>query len=711
MRDKTLKNQIVETLGEHIETPPTASELAIRLKLEGKTRKHLQKTLHQLVRDGAIVVVRDKRYALGRPADLVSGNLRVLRSGKGFVTDPETGRSVFIAAEDMGTALPGDRVLVRLHRDAQHADARGESGQIIRILDRGRREIVGTLNTTGRFLVVAPIDASYTKDIYVPDAAGAREGDRVVVRFGQWDNKHVNPEGEIIEVLGPADRPDIDTLSVIRHHGLRDAFPASVVREAETVSARVGEPGAREDLRGLLILTIDPIRARDFDDALSLQVDARGQRVLGVHIADVSHYVTPGSALDAEARKRGNSVYLPDKVLPMLPEQLSNGACSLKPDEDRLTFSVFMTVDDDGQIVARRFCRSVIRSRLRLVYEEAMAVIEGRRLPELGRVNGRTGQPNVDAAAADLIRGLHALAQQFRSRRFERQHALDLDVPECEIVLDDEGRMVDVRASSSDPSHQLVEECMVAANEAVASELADRGLPQIARLHEAPDEEKIEELAAEMQSLGYAPGNLLIRRNLSAFLRSVRGDPMEYHVRLAVLRSMKRAVYSADATGHFGLAKTFYAHFTSPIRRYPDLVTHRELGAVLARERAPYRKSELDAMAASCTLTEQTAEQAERDAVEMKKYRFLVDQIAAQSPRTYDAVVVRVVNFGLFVDVPELQVSGLVHVSAISDRFVRFSADAKDLRVGQRRYKLGDRMKVFPVQADFASRRIDFGLA
>jgi ribonuclease R len=710
MSDKDLNTQIVEILGEHIDTPPTVPELADLLRLEGSARKHLERTLHQLVRDGVIVVVRAHRYALGRPADLVGGVLRVLRSGKGFVTEAATGRSVFVAAEDMSTALPGDRVLVRLHRDAEHADERGESGRIIRVLERGRLEIVGTLNTSGRFLVVVPIDSSYSKDLYVPDPAGAKEGDRVVVRFTQWDNKHVNPEGEIIEVLGPADRPDVDTLSVVRHHGLRDTFPAGVVREAETVSARVSKPGPREDLRGLYILTIDPIRARDFDDALSLQLDDQGRRVLGVHIADVSHYVTPDSALDIEARQRGNSVYLPDKVLPMLPEQLSNGACSLKPDEDRLTFSVFMTLDDDGDIVARRFCRSVIRSRLRLVYEEAMAVIEGRRLPDLGRVSGRLDPPDVTGEAGALIRDLHRLAQQLRQRRYAR-HALELDVPECEIVLDDEGRMIDVRANASDPSHQLVEECMVAANEAVATELANRGLPQIARLHEPPDEEKLEELSGEMQSLGYSPGNLLERRNLAAFLRSVKGDPMEYHVRVAVLRSMKRAVYSADATGHFGLAKKYYAHFTSPIRRYTDLITHRELASTLTRAKAPYRKSELQSIAFSCTQTEQTAEQAERDAVEMKKYRFLSDQIQSQSPRTYDAVVVRVVNFGLFIDVPELLVSGLVHVSALSDQFVKFNAQGQTLKAGKRTYKIGNKMKVFPVQADFASRRIDFGLA
>jgi ribonuclease R len=284
-------------------------------------------------------------------------------------------------------------------------------------------------------------------------------------------------------------------------------------------------------------------------------------------------------------------------------------------------------------------------------------------------------------------------------------------VPECAIVLDDSGRMVDVRATASDPAHQLVEECMVAANEAVATEISDRGLPLISRLHEDPTPEKIEELTADLVSLGYAPGNLAHRKNLAAFLLTVSGDPLEYHVRMAVLRSMKRAVYSADATGHFGLAKAFYTHFTSPIRRYTDLVIHRELAAVLTREPPPYGKADLQGLAQGCTETEQTAEQAERDAVEMKKYAFLSAQVEAQRPTTYAAVVVRVVNFGLFVDVPELQVSGLVHVSALSDRFVTFNAKGQTLRAGTRTYKRGERLKVIPVLVNFDDRKIDFALA
>lgn len=703
MRPEGLKQSIQNLLADNTRQPLTESEIAGELGVRGKARKHLQKYLQQLVKRGDIVVVRKTRFALGRPADLVTGELQVVRSGNAYLDPREGGRSVFVRRDDVGTALPGDRVVVRLKRGDEVEGDRCE-GRVIRVLERRKRQIVGTLKSTSRLLCVVPIDPAYTRDFYVPDACGANEGDRVVVEVVGWDNRHVNPEAEIVEVLGPADRPDMDTLSVIRDHELRDAFPEEVLREAETVAGRVDRPGERADLRDTLIVTIDPARARDFDDALSLERDKDGQRVLGVHIADVSHFVRKGSALDREARERGTSVYLPDKVLPMLPEQLSNGVCSLRPDEDRLAFSAFLTVNASGTVTGRRFARSRIRSRRRLTYAQALAVLSGERkegvtLPEMGN----------DEVA--LLKDLHALAQQFRKRRYAR-HALALEVPECEVVLDDEGRMTGLQPVLHDVSHQLVEECMIAANEAVAVELHHRACPSIARYHAPPDETKIEEVAAELVALGYAPGNLNVRRNLADFLRSVEGDPLAYHVRTSVLRSMKRAVYSADDAGHYGLAKKFYLHFTSPIRRYPDLASHRQLAAVLTRQPPVYQQRALATVARNCSEREEAAEKAERTVLEMKKYRYLEAQIEEQRPETYDASVTKVVNFGLFIDLPDLQVSGMVHVSAISpDEFVRYSKRTNSLRAGSCSYGVGDRLRVYPVRVDFAKRQIDFGLA
>jgi ribonuclease R len=705
-KKKTVKNdrtkpRIIQILTENEKKPMTAGDISAALELRGAQRKRLQKLLSTMVAEGDIVVIRRNRYCLGAPADLQTGVLDVVRSGNGYLTPKETGESVFVASGDMGVALPGDRVVVRLYRPA-HGNRRGLQGKVIRVIDRIRRDIVGTLKSTGRFLYAVPIDPAYHKDFYVQEDKGAKIDDRVVVRFTGWQNVHVNPEGEIIEVLGPADNPAVDTLSVIRQNRIRDEFSPEVMREVESVSALMDDPGTRQDLTSRLVLTIDPERARDFDDALSLEKDENGNRVLGVHIADVSHFVRPGSGIDEEAYKRGNSVYLPDKVIPMLPEQLSNGICSLGPAENRLAFSAFLTVDAKGTVIGRRFAKTIIRSRCRLTYEEALSVLENRERKDLPE--------SLDNNGKRLLRDLNRMAQQWRKRRFAR-NALQLDVPECEIVMGDDSRMTGIRAVGTDVSHQLVEECMIAANEAVAAELAGKKIPLISRLHEAPGPDKIEDLAAELVEMGYSPGNLGQRRNLAAFLRSVTGDPLEHHVKIAVLKKMKRALYSSDDTGHYGLAKKFYAHFTSPIRRYPDLVVHRQLQAFLLGSKLPYNRKALARISMLCSETEQVAEKAERDVIEIKKYRYLQQQIDEDKLEIYDAVVAKVVNFGMFVEVPGLMLQGMVHISAISDKFVRYSRRNQTLRAGSNVYKLGAGLRVSPARVDFDKRQIDFSLA
>jgi ribonuclease R len=460
--------------------------------------------------------------------------------------------------------------------------------------------------------------------------------------------------------------------------------------------------GTREDLRDRLILTIDPERARDFDDALSLERDAQGRRVLGVHIADVAHFVRPGTALDAEALKRGNSVYFPDRVIPMLPEQLSNGICSLNPGVDRLTFSAFLTLSDDGAVVARRFAKTIIRSRYRMTYEEAMATLA--KGCDAKKTGGR-----LSAEAIDLLLALDVAAQQIRARRF-RQFALDLDMPECEVVMGPDGMIRDIRTVVNDRSHQLVEECMVAANEAVAAELRRRGVPLISRVHEAPDEGKLEMLEADLAALGYRPGNLADREGIARFLDKVRTDPLASFLRMAVLRSMKRAMYVAGKTGHFGLAKTNYAHFTSPIRRYPDLTVHRQLDALLSGG-APSSGQDLTVTADHCTQTEWRADEAERSVEEIKKFRYLQQMLDRKNNAPLDGVVVRALNFGLIVELSSLQVQGLVHISTISDRLVTYDPNRMQLRDGKRTFKVGQKVRVVVKKVDFPARKIDFLLA
>ena len=683
--------------------PMTASELAGALQLRGGGRKALAQLLHRMVIAGDIVLIRKIRYSLGAPADLVTGRVECRRSGDGSLVATDTTPAVRIEKANLDTALPGDLVTVRL--DPAHPDG-GEPfrvGKVIRIVERAKRVVVGTLRSTGKFLYVVPLDPAYQHDFYVPDAQGAKVDDRVVIQFTNWENKHVNPEAEIIEVIGPADNPSLDTLTIMRQYELPSEFAEEVMREAERSAGRLGSPGKRLDLRERFIFTVDPATAKDFDDALSLERDERNRRVLGVHIADVSHFVTRGSVLDRDAQQRGNSTYLPDKVVPMLPEELSNGLCSLKPGQDRLAFSVFMTFDDEGRMVSSRFAKSIIRSQLRLTYEQALVVIET-------PTGMQSREAIVSAEAGELIREICDLAMQLRAGRFA-QYALDLDMPENQVVIGPDGTIVDIRPVVNDVSHQMIEECMVAANEAVAQELTNRGLKIMHRLHEPPSEERIDELAVDLRGMSYQPGNLKQRRNLAEFLKRIRNTPLAHCAQMAVLRSMKRAIYSADAGGHFGLAKTHYSHFTSPIRRYPDLVVHRILQAALEGKPTPYPAAELKGLAQHCSDTEQNSAEAERDLVEIKKYRFLEQQLKTNDLHVYEAVVVRVMNFGLFVELETLDIQGLVHISTLSDSFVHFDAGLHALRAGREVYNLGARVKVRVVRVDFDKRRLDFVLA
>jgi len=675
----------------------TAKDISRTLGFRGKQISRLHELLREMVLEGEIVQIRKgDAYTLGKQADLVTGALRMVRNGAGNVTDRETGKFIWVESEDLGTALPFDIVTVRLYRSG------GESkGKVIKIVERSPRDIVGTLMTTGKFLYVVPLNPVYRKDFYVPSANNANPGDRVVVRFTGWENRYVAPEGEIVDVIGPADQPSLDTLVVMKQFDLPEEFPAAVIDEAEKVAQRLARPGNREDIRGKYIITVDPATARDFDDAVSLETDERGNRVLGVHIADVSHFVRPDSPLDQEARQRGTSVYLVDKVIPMLPEQLSNGVCSLRPDEDRMTFSAFMTFDASGRMTARRFAKTRIRSKLRLNYEQAMAIISDK-VPE--------GLAVVPSEARTLLKETWRLAAQMRARRFSMA-ALDLEVPEVEVVLDEHARMTGMLVRPYDESHQLIEECMVAANEAVATELWTRGIKILARLHEPPDEEKLEELQANLAILGFHPGNLSDPKNLAKFLKDTQSHPLRYHAHTMVLRSMKRACYSAEKIGHFGLAKDFYAHFTSPIRRYPDLVLHRQLADYLDGKGGKMPQNYLMQTAFLATEREQVADDASRQLIEIKKFRFLQQQLDEKKPIEYRAVVAKCTNYGVFIDIPDLAMGGMIHISNLSKQFVRFNPANESLSAGSATYRVGTVVQVQVANVDFNQRRADFVLA
>ena len=482
-----------------------------------------------------------------------------------------------------------------------------------------------------------------------------------------------------------------DIKAVMEQYNLPESFPRQVLKEARAIDEAGIAAAAKDrlDLRKKFIFTCDPATAKDFDDALSLEIDRKGNRVLGVHIADVSHYVPAGSAIDREALRRTTSVYLLNRVVPMLPEELSNGVCSLVPNKDRLTFSVFLTFDRDGNCVARRFAKSVIRSQARFTYERVMAIIQGASF-------------DIPARQLKTVRAVSALAQQLRARRFAAG-ALDLEVPETEILLDGEGNMTGLAERPYDESHQMVEECMVAANEAVAKEMLTRGVKILSRLHEPPEPEKMEMLRADLAAIGVSCGDLSHGKNVAHFLKSIKSHPLCGTIGVMVLRSLKRACYDARKSGHFGLAKDFYAHFTSPIRRYPDLTLHRQLSDYISGRGGKLPPNMLERFARQCSDGEERADEAERSLHEVKKFRFL-----EENGGEFDATVSRVTKFGLFVDVPALATGGLVHVSELSGRFVRYNDNTRTLDDGRRKWRLGDKLKLRVVKVDWANRWVDF---
>ncbi len=749
--NQELKEQILAVMRAPKYRPLDKSELAKELGRKSGVRMGLNQTLRELEQAGEIARIRKNRYVLPEEADLVTGKLQVQQAGYGFLISEKPGQpDIFIAAENTGTAMNGDRVVARITRDTEYARAKSATGRregrVIRILERAHDTIVGTLQQSRNFFYVVPDDPRLVHNVYVKPVAAVSDrrtheieegrrsetaatvgevqkdrrsetaatptvGDKVVVRLEMWESRHVNPEGEIIEVLGPSTAPGVDMLSIIRKYHLPTEFPRDVLDAAEQIPETVDSRNldGREDLRKQFIVTIDPDDARDFDDAIDVERLDGGEWQLGVHIADVAAYVTPGSALDREAVKRGNSVYLPDRVIPMLPERLSNGICSLNPGVDRLTRSVFVRFDAKGNAKSARFGRSVIRSAHRLTYKQAYAILQA--------------QPN--DLLAERLHIAWELASLLRRRRFAHG-SLDLDFPEVKVRLDENGWPIRMERIENDESHQLIEEFMLAANEAVALDLKNRGIPAIYRVHENPDPEKLAEFREFVLSYHYKAGDLTHRAELQRLLASLRGKPEEQALKIGLLKSLKRARYAPLPLGHYGLAKNNYTHFTSPIRRYADLVVHRALGGVGAPRRPdaaaqrPYhaRESKLDmgqmaSVAEHLSTTERVAAEAEIDATKVKKMEFFQRQLDARDPQVFQAIVLDVRNYGLLIELPEVLLTGLVHVSSLTDDFYTFEPAQRRLvgRQSRRKFALGDQLRVFVARVDTFKRQVDFALA
>jgi len=732
---RKIREQVLALLARKDYRPLNKLDIARKLGVTGAGRVALRKTLRELERAGEIARIRKNRYVLPAEADLVAGKLSIHPAGYGFLSPEKSGDpDIFIAAENIGTAMHGDRVVARISRDTPADRIKGRrEGRVIRILERAHDTIVGTLQRSRNFYYVVPDDPRFVHDVYVrpePDqqqGTSANVGDKVVVRLDPWESRHINPEGEIIEVLGPASAPGIDMLSIIRKYHLPAGFPKDVLDQAERISEKIGsrQLESREDLRKEFIVTIDPDDARDFDDAIQVEKTNTGWH-LGVHIADVAAYVEPASALDREARRRGNSVYLPDRVIPMLPERLSNGVCSLNPGVDRLTHSVFIHFDKHGVVKSARFTRSMIRSAHRLTYKQAYAILTSPPQDRLG----------------ERLHLAWELAALLRRKRFQHG-SLDLDFPEVKVWVDKQGRPVRLERVENDESHQLIEEFMLAANEAVARELKNRAVPTIYRVHENPDPEKLAEYREFVLSFDYKVGDLTHRAELQRLLTSIRGKPEEQALKIALLKSLKRARYSPQPLGHYGLAKANYLHFTSPIRRYADLVVHRSLGKDgtplpsvgtrtterRSRSDTPYHPSrpsgdaarrpfnpdmgEIASIAEHISATERNAADAEIDAAQMKKLEFFQRQLDERNPQIFRAAIVDVRNYGLMVELPDALITGLVHVSSLTDDFYLFEPVRRQLigRRSRKRYSVGDELSVFVSRVDVFKRQVDFAIA
>lgn len=701
-----MDESILKLLGDTGYTPSNVPELLAKLKLRPERQQDLQAALARLVTEGLIVRTKGNRYIVSRAADLIPGVIQITRGGRGFVQPDEPGiGEISIAEKDTATAMHGDRVLVR--REARSQGLRKSapetnSGSVVRILERKRMQFVGTLQRGQKFLHVTPDDPRLPSAVYVPEPRDVGRkpniGDKVVVEILQWESRSTPPEGEVIEVLGPPDEEGVDMLSVLRHYGLPLHFPKEVLHEAQAIASSRpdNQPAADEctgrvDCRGHNVITIDPDDAKDFDDAICIEKSSHDRWKFWVHIADVSHYVRPGSPLDVEARKRGNSTYLVDRVIPMLPEALSNELCSLKPDVDRLTKCAEFILSNDGAVISTKFYSAVIRSKRRFTYKQAFAILQ--KAPE-----GETEQ---------MLHDAHAMAQRIRRARF-KAGSLDLDFPENKIRLDDHGKVLRIERIENDVSHQLIEEYMLLANEAVAAHLMRLNRPAVYRIHESPKEKRLQEYRDDVLSHKIPCGNLTHRPEVQKLLAKLGSLPVGPALKIGFLKSLMRARYAVEPLGHYGLAKTKYTHFTSPIRRYADLVIHRVLFDKVEAPIAGLKK-----IADHITDTERNSSDAERDSKEVKLYAYLKAQIASDELVTYSALVTDLRNFGFFVDVTDLGMSGLVPLSSIEDDFYVFEPDRNQL-VGRRTHRvirIGDNVTVQVYRIDSFKKQVDFRLA
>lgn len=677
------------------------SDLALDMGMMERSGRILTKAaMDILISAGHVKEIHDDNYQLAMEENLVEGTLQLTSSGTGYVVPGGGQDDVFIKETDLGLAFGGDKVRVQLFPSRAR---RKLEGQIIEVIKRARDRYVGTLQITPQHAFLVTDSRKVGPDFYIPlkELNGGKDGEMVVAELLRWDDPNRQPQGKVIEVLGERGDHDTEIHAILNEYGLPYAFPEAVEKETEAISETLDpkEIARRRDLRETLTFTIDPVDAKDFDDALSIQHLEEGQWEIGVHIADVTHYVRPGTALEEEAQNRATSVYLVDRVVPMLPEKLSNKVCSLRPNEDKFTFSVLFKMDAEGNVLDRWFGRTVIHSDRRFTYEEAQAVLEG----------------ESDPLSTELLTMNH-MAQALRKGRM-KAGAIAFDRAEVKFRLDANNEPIGAYLKQAGDSNKLIEEFMLLANKHVAHFVGrqDDGKrstrTMVYRIHDQPDPSKLETLSLFVRPLGYAlatQGTQAVRKSINDLLKRVKGTPEANMLETLTVRTMAKAVYSTQNIGHYGLAFDDYSHFTSPIRRYPDMMAHRLLQGFLDKEKSP-SASVFEELCEHSSSREQNASEAERASIKYMQAKYMEKYLGQE----FDGIISGVTDWGVFVELPGMGCEGLVRLREFTDDYYYVEAEKFQI-VGERHgrsYQLGDPLRIVVKEVDVLKKTIDFGVA
>lgn len=697
-----IREAIVEFMESKQYRPMLREELSIHFGIEKSESKEFFKVLEGMEKEGILVRNQNNRYGLLNSDYLVVGKLEGHEKGFGFVMSKDKVREdIFITAENMNGAMNGDTVIANILKKSQ--GGKREEGEIIRILERGNKYLVGTFEDNKNFGFLIPDDQKISYDVFIPKAQtmGAKDNQKVVIEITKWPEARRNPEGKVLEILGFLSDPGTDILSIIRQFDLPEVFPDIVQEQANKVEQSISKSDleGRTDLRKLKTFTIDGADAKDLDDAVSIEMLDNGNYKLGVHISDVSHYVREGTPMDKEALERGNSVYLIDRVIPMLPRELSNGICSLNPNVDRLTLSVIMEINKTGAVVDHQIVESVINSSHRLIYDDISDYLEKDDLEAKDKLK-------------DILEELK-LMEELMDILYEKRDArgsIGFDFPETKITLDEQGKPIEIKKDERRIANRLIEEFMLVTNETVAEEYFWAEVPFLYRIHEDPNPEKLVDFANFIHNFGYQlKGKEIHPKELQLLIEEIKGKKEELVISTLLLRSLRKAIYSSTPDSHFGLASKYYSHFTAPIRRYPDLVIHRiiklNINGKLSLNQQGRLEKVLPEIAEHTSMTERRADEAEREVADLKKAQFMMDKIGEE----FKGIISSLTNFGIFVQL-ENTIEGLVHFSNMLDDYYHFDEEKFHI-IGERSnrlYKLGDEVTIKVIGVDIAKRNIDF---